>query len=640
MFINKNNKNTSTRKTLKILMVMTANLNLGDSVLSENDYYLIQKALGGRKAHIFKYGISTRDISQVRYVDAVIFAGGILKTFNEKFWLYIPEIIEEANSCNVPVFMSAIGAEPIDPEDPRSARLIAALNLPCLKGISVRDDIDTLRSVYISNPNIRISKVLDPAIWCPETYRGELAKGPFPKEFAGLKDDRKLIGIGVTRETLFGDYGHPEISDDMQTRYWLDVIEGLEEKNFNWVLFTNGDRLDEIAADRILQKAGHGRKLPAPMDASVMVRYISGFDGVIAGRMHSNIVAYSFGIPSIGFVWNRKLRFWSENIGHPERFLDIDELNGKEAVDRLCSALNEKAAPTPEMLGGVYQELQYFLKNHCRIREGRNEDLDFGRFIAATSLGGIENRFKNTNSLEAIHYSAERGSRIFQTDVRLTSDNIAVCVNGWNAETYRNLGLHDEIDESKDGQKALTWERFRTLLYRNRMHTMSFDNFICEAASLHDRDTLKFVLSIGRPSEAQFDSLIRQILESIDAYDLARSHFLLRLERKEDVAAFREKDTGIEIMFYQIDSLKNKKAYSKAVEEALAYCSEDGIPWLCVNDFDETMGDLFDEYPEIKGACFRYTSVGKVVKAIRCGAKIVGSHYYGVDYIKALTGRE
>ena len=633
-------KKKDSRRALKILMVMTANLNLGDSVLSENDYYLIQKALGGRKAHIFKYGISTRDISQVRYVDAVIFAGGILKTFNEKFWLYIPEIIEEANSCNVPVFMSAIGAEPIDPEDPRSARLIAALNLPCVKGISVRDDIDTLRSVYISNPQIRVNKVLDPAIWCPETYKKELAKGPFPKEFADLKDDRKLIGIGVTRETLFGDYGHPEISDDMQTRYWLDVIKNLEEKNFNWVLFTNGDRLDELAADRILQQAGHGRKLPAPMDASVMVRYISGFDGVIAGRMHSNIVAYSFGIPSIGFVWNRKLRFWSENIGHPERFLEVDELNGKEAVDRLCTALNEKAAPSQEMLGGVYQELQYFLKNHCRVREGRNEDIDFGRFIAAPALGGMENRFKNTNSLEAIHYSAERGSRIFQTDVRLTSDNIAVCVNGWNAETYRNLGLHDEIDESKDVQKSLTWERFRNLLYRNRLHTMSFDNFICEAANLHGRDTLKYVLSIGRPSEAQFDSLIRQILESIDAYDLNRSHFLLRLERPEDVAAFRAKDTGIEIMYYQIDSLKNKKAYSKAVDEALAYCREEGISWLCVNDFDETIGDLFDEYPEINGACFRYTSVGKVVKAIRCGAKIVGSHYYGVDYITDLTSRE
>ena len=98
MFIGKKKES---RRALKILMVMTANLNLGDSVLSENDYYLIQKALRGRKAHIFKYGISTRDISQVRYVDAVIFAGGILKTFNEKFWLYIPEIIEFTKRTNI-----------------------------------------------------------------------------------------------------------------------------------------------------------------------------------------------------------------------------------------------------------------------------------------------------------------------------------------------------------------------------------------------------------------------------------------------------------------------------------------------------------------------------------------------------------
>ena len=61
-------------KKLKILMVMTANQNLGDSVLSENDYYLIRKALMGRRADIFRYSISSRDISQIRYVDAVIFA--------------------------------------------------------------------------------------------------------------------------------------------------------------------------------------------------------------------------------------------------------------------------------------------------------------------------------------------------------------------------------------------------------------------------------------------------------------------------------------------------------------------------------------------------------------------------------------
>ena len=153
----------------------------------------------------------------------MIFAGGILKTFNEKFWQYIPEIIEEAESCGVPVFMSAIGAEPVDPEDPKAARLIAALNLPCVKGISVRDDIETLQNIYVKNPEIRVSKVTDPAVWCPETYKDELAKGPFPEGYSDLQDGRKLIGIGVTRLALLADYGHPEITEETQIHFWLDV---------------------------------------------------------------------------------------------------------------------------------------------------------------------------------------------------------------------------------------------------------------------------------------------------------------------------------------------------------------------------------------------------------------------------------
>jgi hypothetical protein len=98
-------------------------------------------------------------------------------------------------------------------------------------------------------------------------------------------------------------------------------------------------------------------------------------------------------------------------------------------------------------------------------------------------------------------------------------------------------------------------------------------------------------------------------------------------------------ETGIDLMYYQTDATKAKKSYSTACREALAYCRQEGISWLCVNEFDETMGDLFAEYPEIRGAVFRYTSVGKVVRAIRCGASIVGSTYYDTNYITELTRR-
>ena len=67
---------------LKILLVQTMNMNLGDSVLSDCDEYLLRRCLGDREYQIFRYSIASRDIAQLKYVDAVIFAGGIFKVTN------------------------------------------------------------------------------------------------------------------------------------------------------------------------------------------------------------------------------------------------------------------------------------------------------------------------------------------------------------------------------------------------------------------------------------------------------------------------------------------------------------------------------------------------------------------------------
>ena len=69
----------------KVLLVQTMNMNLRDSVLSDNDAFLLRKAFRPFKGEIFPYSISSRDIEQLRYVDAMIFAGGIIKASNEKF---------------------------------------------------------------------------------------------------------------------------------------------------------------------------------------------------------------------------------------------------------------------------------------------------------------------------------------------------------------------------------------------------------------------------------------------------------------------------------------------------------------------------------------------------------------------------
>ncbi len=163
-------------KTLKILVVETANMNLGDNVIGDNVYYLLKRALRGKRYDILRYSISLRDPEQVRYVDAVVFAGGILKSTTEKFWLYITELIKTAQEYQVPVLLSGIGVEAFYPDDERSVNLKEAINLPCVKAISVRDDIETLKRDYITNPEIRVTPVFDHAIWCSYTYREYLKK--------------------------------------------------------------------------------------------------------------------------------------------------------------------------------------------------------------------------------------------------------------------------------------------------------------------------------------------------------------------------------------------------------------------------------------------------------------------------------
>ena len=195
------------RKKLKILMVQTMNMNLGDTVLADNDCFLMKKAMGKRPCDLLRYSISSRDFSQVKYVDAVVFAGGIIKCTNENFWQYMPEIINEADRHNVPVFMSAIGVEKFYPEDERSVALKNALNLPCVKGISVRDDIETLKRDYIENKNIKLYSVYDPAVWGTDTYKKHLRIDTNREE---------LVGLGITREKLFSDYGNPQIDREFQ----------------------------------------------------------------------------------------------------------------------------------------------------------------------------------------------------------------------------------------------------------------------------------------------------------------------------------------------------------------------------------------------------------------------------------------
>lgn len=611
---------------LKILMVQTSNMNLGDTILADNDYYLLKKALHPKKCDILRYSISSRDVGQLKYVDAVVFAGGILKCTNEKFHIYIPEIINEANRLNIPVFLSAIGVEKFYEDNEGSVALKQALNLPCVKGISVRDDIDTLKRDYLENTQTRTYCVYDPAVWCKDTYK---------KELKISKNKKELVGIGIARERLFADYGNKQIDRQFQLDLFKGIIDELNRRKIEWKVFTNGDPNDEIFAKEVLEYVGEYKKLDAPLSGVALVRNISEFSSVIAVRMHSNIISYALNIPSVGFIWNQKLRFWGKKIGYEERFIECENISVQNVISAWEDAVEKGCTLKPECKNGVYDALKDFADNFCFIREKERENLDFSKTMLAPALGGIDTRYKNTNSPQAFKYSLKYGYKNFQADIRLTSDNVAVCVNRWHKDTFKLLN-HPMANSEK--VTSIKLSEFENCKYYNRFDTMTFDTLLKLARNSLNFSKIKLVLSFGRPSKKVFEKLMSKITYALKRNLLSTKNIYLRLESKQDIEYVKASYPKFNIIYHTVDNHISKEETLSTLEDALKYCKEQSIKYLYMNhkEYTKEFDKLCKEYG-VHYYCSACTMTQTVIESIKNGAYFVPSHYYDVDYITRLT---
>lgn len=613
------------RKKLKILMVQTMNMNLGDSVLADNDCYLMKKAMGMRNCDLLRYSISSRDFSQVKYVDAVVFAGGIIKCTNENFWQYMPEIINEAQKYNVPVFLSAIGVEKFYPDDIRSVSLKNAINQPCVKGISVRDDIETLKRDYIESKHIKIYSVYDPAVWCAKTYKKYIKK---------TSKNNDLVGLGITREKLFADYGNEQIDRQFQLDFWKDIITELDKRNVKWKVFTNGDTYDEIFAKEVLSYVGHGEKLSAPLDAQTLVSDISQFSSVIAGRMHSNIISYALSIPSIGFVWNQKLRFWGKKIGYSERFIDCDKLTAENVIKAWEKAKAEGCVVNQEYKDSVFEALRDFAKT-IKYREKDSEKLELAKKLVAASLGGIEIRYKNTNSKQAYEYSTKLGYKNFHVDLRLSADDRLVCVHRWHKETFRIMN-HEKKNE--ENPTPITHSEFLKCKYYNRFDTLDFDTLMSLAKRSINKKGHRFILSVGKPKAEDFATMVSCIKETIEKYNINTDNLYLRLEQKRDIDHVKSSGLKIKLMYYAVDKKVSDEDTLEFLKTSLEYCKKKKIKYLYFNHnvYTQEFDKLCKQY-DIKCCSSTCVLTDKVINNVKNNAHFVFNQYYDVKYINRLT---
>ena len=606
----------------KILLVRLINRNYGDTVIADNTAFLIRKALGSR-AVILDYDLRSRDVFQVRYCDAVIFAGGgLIKFRGEDFEQYISGLIEAAEEAHVPVFFNAVGVEGFDEENAACMALIKAINSPCVKGISVRDDTKTLIDSYLQT-DIRVRSVVDSAVWSDKTY----------KNIKPQKDG--YIGIGIAREMLFADYGHSDIDGQYLAAYWCELIRRLEEKGFKWKIFTNGLNSDEEFAEKILAAVGHGEKVPQPMSSDELIETIASFDGVIAQRMHSCIIAYSLGIPAVGLVWNDKMRFWGERIGCAHRFVAPEELTAQKTVEDFEMSLSDNIKKADRALKrGVYKELRHFLRR-CGKNALHTEPLkDYSSKMVAAALGGIGKKFKNTNTIDAFRQSLDAGFKLFETDVRAAADGTAVCINGWNKDSLGKLGI-EFTERSKQG---LDTETFKSCRYYKRYRAVTFDSLAAEfSEKLADRD-IKLIVDIGKPPKDRAESLIGSVAGSIRAHNIPPERIMIRAQRESDVELTEKTGLGC-VVAYFVSAGKDAEDSAKKLKTALSCCKKHSIKVLSMTP-EVFSADVAAQCRKngVRPLVLSYTKTEDIYNAFEDGAEYVGSHYISPGHMTDLLG--
>lgn len=277
--------------------------------------------------------------------------GGIIKldSYRMDFPQYIDRITVLADAYNIPVMFIGAGVEECD-EPAKYAVMKNALNRSCVKSITVRENYPALQK-YMYNTKTRLAKVADSAMYAKEVY-GLSANG----------GEKKTVGIGTVNFINWEREGYP-VEEAKLLDFYNDLILELEARGYEWKIFSNGGIRDFAFGEKICGRSERDpdHLIPRPTDEREWLDTVCGFSGIIAPRLHTNIVSCSLGIPCIGLVWNKKVKFFAEAVGKTEYVFEPENFNAKQVVDSLIKQGNNM--PEEEAL------LQYKQSTRMEIKE-------------------------------------------------------------------------------------------------------------------------------------------------------------------------------------------------------------------------------------------------------------------------------
>lgn len=313
---------------MKILIVSFVDDNFGDNLIRICFERLLKVVLqnhGITEAEyvINKMPLKSIDTELIENSDVIFFAGGGLFGLSYlNFFEYLDEITSRAEEKSIPVIFSSIGINNMDAVPENEEILKSILRRRCIKSISARENISAFKK-YSEGCGIDIEKVCDPAVWTKYVY--------------GMKKQTNsgVIGINVVRGGLFKDNNKKwGMTDEFKYLYKLKCL--MDDAGLNYVFYTNGSFLDNNTLRYFAAEYGIPKNQTVFAHTTKnLVETISGFSAAVTFRMHSSIIAYSFGIPTVALVWNDKIPFFYQSIKQADRALEFSDWNSETVFNKL-----------------------------------------------------------------------------------------------------------------------------------------------------------------------------------------------------------------------------------------------------------------------------------------------------------------
>ena len=283
----------------------------------------------------------------IKEADLIVFGGAPMFNYRyQRFYERTAITLELAKKYNVPVIFSAVGVEDYSEDSEKCQRLKKTLNFDIVKMITTRDGYHNLVQ-YKENLDMKIGKVADPAVFTKEVF----------SDFLKEKKEKK-IGIFVLRSNGFVDNGFDFRRDDA-AKLWLRVGQILEEKGYEYEYLTSGHFGDEAFLDYFIREYGVDQKkcvfnMNTPEQ---LVGKVSQYAAVVSTRLHPSIVSYSLGVPSVGVIWNNKVKMFYESTGRESKTIGVESISAEKVVELIEASVKEGNERDTEFIMSIYNSL-------------------------------------------------------------------------------------------------------------------------------------------------------------------------------------------------------------------------------------------------------------------------------------------